>query len=213
MSKRIICVSMCFFIFMTLFLPGKVNAITSDGEANIPGIDVSNWQGYIDYTAVKNSGIQIVYIKASQGTGFKDPYLEYNYKNAKDNGLKVGFYHYVTATSVQSAEREAQFFASVISGKSPDCKLAMDFEVFDSSLSVAQINEISLAFLSKLKQLTGKDVVVYSNLYTSQTVFDQSVSSRYPLWLAYYGDYTRLTNTFSNWNNWIGVQYTSKRKS
>ena len=211
MIKRIVCLSICLIFFMTLVLPCKVNAITPDGEANIPGIDVSNWQGYIDYSAVKRSGIQIVYIKASQGTGFKDPYLEYNYRNAKENGLKVGFYHYVTATSIQSAEREAQFFSSVISGKSPDCKLAMDFEVFDSSLSVSQINEISLAFLRKLEELTGKDVVVYSNLYHSQRIFNQSVSSRYPLWLAYYGDYTKLTNTFSNWNNWIGVQYTSKR--
>lgn len=87
-------------VFIFLFYP-TVYAVTSDGEANIQGIDVSNWQGYIDYSAVKSSGIEIVYIKASQGTGYKDPYFEINYQNAKDNGLKVGFYHFLTAMNTR----------------------------------------------------------------------------------------------------------------
>ena len=66
---------------------------------------------------MKNAGIQIVYIKASEGTTFKDPYLEQNYINAKANGLKIGFYHYLTATSVEGARRQAEFFTSVIAGK------------------------------------------------------------------------------------------------
>lgn len=72
----------------------------------------------------------MVYIKASQGNNIKDPYFDVNYENAKSNGLKVGFYHFLTATNTEEAEREAKFFASVISGKSPDCKLAMDYETF-----------------------------------------------------------------------------------
>lgn len=72
----------------------------------------------------------MVYIKASQGNNIKDPYFDVNYENAKANGLKVGFYHFLTATNTEEAEREAKFFASVISGKSPDCKLAMDYETF-----------------------------------------------------------------------------------
>ncbi len=58
-----------------------------------------------------------MYIKASQGTTRKDPYFETNYQNAKANGLKVGLYHYVTATTVEGARAEARFFASVISRK------------------------------------------------------------------------------------------------
>ena len=57
---------------------------------------------------MKNAGIQIVYIKASEGTTFKDPYLESNYKNAKANGLKVGFYHYLTATNTYQARKQAE---------------------------------------------------------------------------------------------------------
>lgn len=184
-------------------------AITPIEEPTLQGIDVSNWQGYIDYRAVKRSGIDVVYMKASQGTTFKDPYFESNYANAKANGLKVGFYHFLVATNVTEAQREAEFFTSVIAGKIPDCKLVMDYEQF-SGASVVTINEIAQAFLQKVQQLTGKQVIIYSNLYDTQTVFSKELARQYQLWLAYYGDYTKLTNTYSNWDHWIGVQYTSQ---
>ena len=106
-------------------------ALSPEFDAVYEGIDVSDWQGYIDYNLVKSSGIQVVYIKASQGTEYKDPYFDINYENAKANGLKVGFYHFLTATTTHQAQEEARFFASVISGKTPDCKLVMDYEVFN----------------------------------------------------------------------------------
>ena len=74
-----------------------------------------------------------------------DDYFEQNYRKAKEAGLKVGFYHYVTARSIQVAKEQAIFFAEVISGTMPDCKLAMDFEDF-GSLSNKEVNEISEVF-------------------------------------------------------------------
>ena len=78
-------------IFMNLTITEAVSPISS---ANYEGLDVSNWQGDIDYAQVKAAGIEVVYIKASEGTTYKDPYFERNYANAKANGLKVGFYHF-----------------------------------------------------------------------------------------------------------------------
>ena len=66
-------------------------AIEPASNLSYQGIDVSNWQGYINYEEVRNSGIEVVYIKASQGTNIKDAYFDINYENAKANGLKVGF--------------------------------------------------------------------------------------------------------------------------
>ncbi len=66
------------------------------------GIDVSRWQGNINFSFVKNAGISVVYIKSSEGKTYIDPYFEKNYSEAKANGLKVGFYHYVTARSVRN---------------------------------------------------------------------------------------------------------------
>ena len=111
-----------FFIIM-LVIVFKVDysyAISSTSNLEYEGIDVSNWQGYIDYDVVKNAGIDVVYIKASQGDNIKDSYFDINYENAKANGLKVGFYHFLTATNEEEAREEARFFSAVISGKTPD---------------------------------------------------------------------------------------------
>lgn len=207
--KKIIalCLISTMLIFMNVTIAEAVSPIS---EVIYEGLDVSNWQGNIDYAQVKKAGIDVVYIKTSEGTTFKDPYFEQNYANAKANGLKVGFYHFVTATNTQSARQQAQFFASVISGKSPDCKLAMDFEQFRDGISVNEINEISKVFLETVEQLTGKKTIIYSNLNDAQRIFSKELANKYPLWIAYWGKETGLINSPSNWQNWEGWQYTSR---
>lgn len=187
----------------------KVLAVTEESSSRYRGIDVSQWQGYIDYKRVREAGVEVVYIKSSEGTDFKDPYFEINYENAKNNGLKVGFYHFLTATNTFEAEEEAKFFASMISGKQVDCKLAMDFEVFDG-ISREEINRVSKAFLEKVEEFTGKGMVIYSDLSNARNTFDKELTDRYPLWLAYYGNTEELRNINTNWNTWIGVQYTDR---
>ena len=200
---------MILSIFSIFIFTVTTNAITSESNPSYRGIDVSEWQGYIDYEGVKNEGIEVVYIKASQGSSWKDPYFEINYENAKNNNLKIGFYHFLTATNEEEARLEARFFASVISGKEVDCKLAMDYETFQGA-SIDEINNISQAFIETLEDITGKEVVIYSDLYNASNVFGDDLSSRYPLWLAYYGNYNNLDNVRTNWDKWIGVQYNDK---
>lgn len=195
-------ISLIFFINVSL-----TYAITASSNEQHEGIDVSNWQGYINYNSVKSSGIDIVYIKSSQGDNIKDAYFDINYENAKANGVKVGFYHYLTARSTEEAEREANFFASVISGKTPDCKLAMDFESF-GNLNVEEINNIAFAFLEAVKRLTNKEVIIYSDLYNSQNTFSEELARNYGLWLAYYGD--NLSSLETRWENYVGLQYTDR---
>jgi len=90
---KIIISMMLFCMIATMSL--NCFALTPSSGVTYEGIDVSKWQGYINYTAVKEDGIDIVYIKSSQGNDYKDPYFELNYENAKANGLKVGFYHFL----------------------------------------------------------------------------------------------------------------------
>ena len=179
-------------------------ALSPSSEDLFEGIDVSSWQGYIDYNQVKNDGIEIVYIKASQGQNYKDPYFEINYENAKLNGLKVGVYHYLTARSITEAEREAEFFSSIISEKQIDCKLAIDFEDF-GELSKENINDITRAFAEKVEELTEKDVIIYSDLYNAKNTF--TLAEEYPLWVAFYGNYKEMELTQLAWENWQGQQY------
>lgn len=193
------------FLCAIFFICTNCYALSPASSLVYKGIDVSNWQGYINYSQVKNSDIDIVYIKASQGRTYKDPYFEVNYENAKANGLKVGVYHFVEARSITEAKAEANFFASVISGKQIDCRLAMDFEEF-GDLNKEQVNDISRAFLEELERITGKETLIYSDLFNSQRVFE--LSREYPLWIAYYGNYLELENYTTNWEKFIGQQYT-----
>ena len=184
-------------------------ALTPASNLSYQGIDVSNWQGYINYAQVKDAGIQIVYIKASQGTNIKDAYFDINYENAKANGLQVGFYHYLTATNTREAQEQANFFVSVISGKTPDCKLVLDYETF-GGVGRAEINNIARTFMERVQQLTNKEVILYSDLSNARSTFDASLANDYELWIAYYGNRNNLINIETSWNTYIGIQYTDR---
>ena len=201
--KKITTILIMTFIILQISIT-KVNAIEPSNNEIYEGIDVSKWQGNINFKEVANNGIKIVYIKATQGTNYVSQTFEESYKNAKENGLKIGFYHYVTARDVQSAKNEAEFFASKISGKQIDCRLAMDFEEF-GNLSKSEINAIGLAFLKRLEEITQKPVIVYSNTYTAKTIWEGEIIN-YPLWVAEYGVSKPQNN--GKWNTYIGWQYT-----
>lgn len=62
--------------------------------AAVPGFDVSNWQGAVNMQGAYNSGARFVIIKATEGTGFIDPYFSVNYIAATNAGLIRGGYHY-----------------------------------------------------------------------------------------------------------------------
>lgn len=101
---RIICkkLVLLFFVLITFtFVCTTSFAFSPSSNTIYQGIDVSRWQGNINFSLVKNSGINIVYIKSSEGLSYIDPYFEKNYSESKANGFKVGFYHYVTAKSVR----------------------------------------------------------------------------------------------------------------
>lgn len=167
------------------------------------GIDVSAWQGAIDFAQVKQAGIETVYIRAGVGANYKDPYFEQNAENAKASGLRVGYYHYVTARTVEQARQQAQFFARLMAGKQPDCMPAMDFESF-GWLTRAQVNEIARAYLDELERACGCDTAVYSDAWNAAHVFDGTLTS-HPLWVAEYGP--GEPSTGGAWAGWAGFQY------
>lgn len=101
------CILLAFVFFANI---NMTYAITPSSNPQYQGVDVSDWQGYIDYGQVRASGIEVVYIKASQGSSIKDPYFDINYENAKANGLKVGFYHFLTATNTRRSTATSSIF-------------------------------------------------------------------------------------------------------
>ena len=97
------------------------------------GIDVSKWQGRIDWQRVKASGIEFAIIRAGYGSSAnqKDSFFERNYLGAKTAGLHVGAYWYSYANSFREATEEAKAFQRVIAGKQFDMPVYFDMEEKD----------------------------------------------------------------------------------
>ncbi len=174
-------------------------------DKKIEGIDVSHWEGRIQFRKVREAGVRLVYIKSTQGTTIVDPDFERNYREAEREGLGIGFYHYVMARDEEEARREAIFFADSIKDKKQYMRPAMDFEEF-GELSDREIREISLAFLEELEEQIGEVPVIYSDASNANTTFDDERLGRYPLWIAEYG--VSRPNMENTWRRWSGWQYT-----
>ena len=167
------------------------------------GIDVSQWQGDIIFTAVYDAGIELVYIKASQGTRFVDPFFYRNYANAKNAGLAVGFYHYLTARSVEEARAEAYHFVSVIEGLTGEARPVMDIEIA-GGLDRETINQIAAAFLEGVEDYSNLEPAIYADLSIVEAL-DESLTA-YPLWIALYE--VEEPGDIRPWESWAGWQYT-----
>lgn len=170
------------------------------------GIDVSVWQGDINFELVKSDEIEAVYIRAGEGANLIDRYFEANYRKAKASGLKYGFYHYVTARNRAEAIEQADFFASLIHTKPQDMRAAMDFENL-SGLSHEEAVVIAKAYLERLRERLGHIPAVYSDAYDAEYVWRAHLTE-YPLWVAEYG--VRAPQHIGGWKRWAGFQYTSR---
>ena len=203
---RVKAILFLFIMFFVILSPTKVYALPAGPGEQIEGIDVSQWQGNIDFDQVAASGIQAVYIRSSMGSGYVDPYFDQNYQMAKAAGLKVGFYHYVTARTDAQARYQAQFFVNTVGDKEFECRLAMDFEDL-IGLSGTEANQIGLTFIQAVEEFSGKGAVVYSDVSNALTVFGGGLTE-YPLWVADYGQ--SLSSAEVNWSSWAGWQYTDQ---
>lgn len=188
----------------SLFLSVPALALGPAKAETYRGIDVSVYQGDINFQKVKESGVEVVYIRAGEGSNYTDPYFERNAEQTARAGLRYGFYLYVTARSEAEARTQAAFFAGLIQGKDYHCRPAMDFEDF-SGLSAREVNAIGLAFLEELEARTGVRPVLYSNAYAADTVWGSALGA-YPLWAADYGP-SEPDITNSHWSGWAGFQY------
>lgn len=134
----------------------------SRSESNLKGIDISHWDGVVDFAKVKASGVKLVYIKATEGTSNIDPMLEANYKGALAQGLDIGFYHFFEAADEANTLQQVHHFLNAIQGKKYNCRLALDLETNNNKLSDATLTKLTMLFLDEVKKLTGKTTVLYT---------------------------------------------------
>lgn len=173
------------------------------------GIDISYYQGEVNFKELSSSGIKYLYIRAGEGENIVDSRFEENYKNAESQDLNYGFYYYVTAKNTTQAESQAEHFSSLISGLAYSLRPAMDFEEF-TDISIEESNEIALSFLKKLEELTKVTPVIYTDTYCVESRWSSELAD-YPLWVADYAHLAEPQNYSlpenSIWTQWTAYQY------
>ncbi|MCH5339521.1 MAG: glycoside hydrolase family 25 protein [Acetatifactor sp.] len=172
------------------------------------GIDVSKYQGEIDFSKVKADGVNFVIIRAGYGKALKqkDPLFEKNYTNAKACGLNVGVYWFSYAQSEENAKAEAEVCLDVLKGKQFEYPVFFDLEE-EQQLSKGKpfCGSLVNAFCNTVEE-AGYFAGLYMSRSPLQTCIETEIASKYTLWVAEY-------NNKCNYDGHIGMwQYTNKGK-
>ncbi|MBU3182189.1 GH25 family lysozyme [Clostridium psychrophilum] len=161
------------------------------------GIDISSYQQNVDFVKVKKSGVEIVYIKATEGITYTNPLLESQYSGAMAAGLKIGLYHYLREND---PILEADHFIDAINELSANCKYVIDVEVALGQ-AVSKISSNVRLFADRLLANNYEPCI-----YTGDNFYANNLNDTVkdiPLWVAHYGV------TKPDAVSYIGFQYSS----
>ena len=165
------------------------------------GIDVSKWQGRINWNLVKSDGVQFAMIRSSFGwrKDNVDVLFETNYKGATQVGMPVGAYHYSYARTVDEAIKEAEHCYSVIKGKTFEYPIAYDMEEAGvAALGKAKVSQIAKAFCEKMESY-GYYVCIYSGKHWFENYFTEDVFDKYDIWLAQWNNRPTFNKSYGIW--------------
>ena len=164
------------------------------------GIDVSRWQGEINWSQVAKDDISFVML-GTRSKGAVDPYFHKNIQNATANGVKVGVYIYSLATTTDMAVQEADFVLNLITDYPISYPVAFDMEdSTQGNLSKSELAAIANAFCKRISA-AGYYPIIYANENWLNNKLDMS-QMNYPVWVARYS--ARYT-----WQNPVMWQATS----
>lgn len=168
------------------------------------GIDVSKWQGKIDFNKVKEAGASFVMIRVGSQNGVNgeyviDPYFETNVSSAIKSGLKVGVYFYSYADSKKEAKKQAKWVIEKIKKYQITLPVAFDWECYSSfnemDISLFGLNEIADSFLKEIEK-NGYEVMLYGSKNYLNSVWKYNKND---VWLAHYSENTDYQNDFVMW--------------
>lgn len=168
------------------------------------GIDVSSWQGDIDFAALKNAGVEFVIIRVGGNTGtekdnFVDKKFNYNIEEANKYGIDVGLYFFSYANSKEHAIRDAKWVLDVIKDYDVKLPIAFDWEnwnYFNSyNLSFYELTEMAEAFLDTLSKEGYKGMVYDSKNYLENMWLEVD----YPIWVAQYNSSLSYKGDYLLW--------------
>ena len=197
------------------FQYNRHNYLMLQNLTSYAGIDVSAFQGNIDWKKVKQSGIDFAIIRLGyrgyeSGKLVEDQYAKTNLKNAKAAGLKVGAYFFSQALSIRETDQEIQFMLKVLGDTELDMPLVLDWEIPAATARTKKMDAITLTdiqrhFCGQMRD-KGYQPMIYFNWHQSEKLYILNDLEEYPFWLALYQDRMTYPWKVEMW------QYTDKGK-
>lgn len=182
----------------------------------LPGIDVSHYQGHVDWTVVAGGGEHFGFAKASEGVAVPDPYFVDHWSGMKAAGIKRGAYHFFHPSGDPQAQ--AKNFLNrlaLANGGTPklapgDLPPALDLEVTDGA-TAATLLAGAAAWLAAVQAATGKLPIVYTYpSFWKSTLGNPAALSNYPLWIAHLN--VAAPAVPGGWKGWVFWQYDKQLK-
>lgn len=188
----------------------------TDRLSSYLGVDISKYQGYVDFIKVKKAGVDFCILRVGArgyGTGqlLLDSYFQENIKRASDAGLEIGVYFFSQAITVEEAVEEANMVLEQIAGYEVKYPVVFDMEYIENGtarveqLDVNQKTEIARAFLDTVES-KGYTPMLYGKKEWLLTRVDLEKLERYDIWLSQYEDVPDYPYQFTMW------QYTDMGK-
>lgn len=195
----------------------RPRGLNSDGMramATVPGIDVSGWQGNVDWSYWWGEGKRFAYVKATEGTGYENPYFAQQYNGSYNVGMIRGAYHFALPDR-SSGAAQANYFVDNGGGWSADGKTlpgALDMEYnpygptcygLSKSGMTAWIKDFSDTYHAR----TGRYPVIYTSTSWWNQCVDGAFAATNPLWIARYA--STVGTLPYNWGFHTFWQYSS----
>lgn len=185
----------------------------SAAPAGLSGPDIASYQhpngAPIDWTAVRQSGQSWAFVKATEGTGYTNPYFAADWHDSAAAGLYHGAYHYARPSATAgSATAQAQYFANTVGPQQVPGTLPPILDLEETG-GLAPVDLIAWTheFLNALQADTGRLPMLYTYpSFWQNQMAGSSEFTNYPLWVASYGSATGPTLGWPNYTFW---QYTS----
>ena len=162
---------------------------------SVLGIDVSVWQGNIDWEQVKAAGVEFAMIRvgyrgSEQGVLLDDENAQANYAGATAAGIKVGAYLFSQSISVEEAEEEAAFLLNRIQDWNVEMPVVYDWEYIDETSRTAKVEartltDCTIAFCDKIAKAGYQPMVYFNSDHSKNNVYIRELT-QYPFWLARY---------------------------
>lgn len=175
------------------------------------GIDVSEWNGTIDWKKVKAAGVDYAIIRVGYrgyetGKIVMDKYFARNIAGANAAGVDCGVYFYTQAITKAEAREEARFVLKAIKGYTVKYPIVYDIEEVPSANARTKTNKLTnkdrtdfcIAFCKRIR-LSLKKPMIYANKYWLTTALETSRLEKYDIWLAHYTNMTNYTGKFQMW--------------